>query len=38
MRWKTYEALRSADAELQQRWLAGMMAAVGKLDSRLKRP
>jgi hypothetical protein len=38
MRWKTYDRLRSLDAALQQRWLAGMMAAVGKLDSRLKRP
>jgi hypothetical protein len=36
MRWTTYERLRSLDAALQDRWLAGMMAAVGKLDSRLK--
>jgi (E)-4-hydroxy-3-methylbut-2-enyl-diphosphate synthase len=28
----------SLDAALQDRWLVGMMAAVGKLDNRLKRP
>jgi len=38
MRWTTYERLRSLDAALQDRWLAGMMAVVGKLDCRLKRP
>lgn len=37
MRWTTYGRLRSLDAALQDRWLVGMMAAVGKLDSRLKR-
>ena len=38
MRWTTYARLRSLDAALQDRWLVGMMAAVGKLDNRLKRP
>jgi hypothetical protein len=36
MRWTTYERLRADDAALQGRWLAGVMAAVGKFDSRLK--
>jgi hypothetical protein len=38
MRWTTYERLRSLDAWLQDRWLVGMMAVVGKFDGRLKRP
>jgi hypothetical protein len=38
MRWTTYDRLRSLDAALQDRWLAGMMSVVGKFDSRLKRP
>ena len=37
MRWTTYGRLRSLDAALQDRWLVGMMAVVGKFDSRLKR-
>jgi hypothetical protein len=37
MRWTTYCRLRSLDAELQDRWLVGMTAVVGKFDSRLKR-
>ena len=31
MRWTTYGRLRSLDAALQDRWLVGMMAVVGKL-------
>jgi hypothetical protein len=38
MRWDTYERLRAEDAALQQRWLAGAMAAVDRLGSRLKCP
>jgi hypothetical protein len=37
LRWTTYERLRSIEGALRQRWLAGVMASVGKLDSRLKR-
>jgi hypothetical protein len=36
MRWKTYERLRAGDDALQQRWLAGAMAILDKLGSRLK--
>jgi hypothetical protein len=38
MRRTTYERLRAEHDALQQQWLAGLMAVVGKLDSRLKRP
>jgi hypothetical protein len=37
MRWTTYERLRAEDEALQQRWLAGAMAAAGRLGRRLKR-
>jgi len=33
MRWTTYGRLRSLDAALQDRWLVGMMAVVGKLEA-----
>jgi hypothetical protein len=38
MRWATYEHLRARDDALQQRWLAGAMAAVDRLTGRLNRP
>ena len=37
MRWKTYERLRAEEEALQQRWLAGAVAILDQLDSRLKR-
>jgi hypothetical protein len=37
MHWSTYKRLRSLDGALQDRWLVGMMAIVGKFDGRLKR-